>query len=57
MSIESVKSTSMEKEITVAIGKNKALLETRKKGKHKTRYNYILRYMQLLMHSEYKQTV
>ena len=30
MLIESVKSMSMEKEITVAVGKNKALLETRK---------------------------
>ena len=39
----------MEKESTVALGKNNALFET---CKHKTRYNYIMKYMQLLMHEE-----
>ena len=39
----------MGKESAVALGKNKVLVETRESGKHKIRYNCIMRYMQLLI--------
>ena len=39
--IESVKTTSLEKESTVVLGKIKALYETWKSVKQKARYDYI----------------